>query len=238
MVTLLLFLAAFGSSVISGVVGMGGGVTLLAVLTFLYPMNVIVPLHGATQFASNLSRALFLRNNVNWTVFRYFSIGAPIGGFFAFGLLRKMHHQEWVLLLIVGLLFYVSLKPKKLPDINLPKQGYLILGILAGFLGCLMGATGPLLAPFFARKEVGKEEIVATKASCQLVVHFIKFPIFLGLAFPYLDYAVEVVVMVLAVIFGTRLGTYFLGKVSRDAFQVVLKVVLFLSGVRILYKLI
>ena len=237
MVLAVLFAAACGSAVISGLVGMAGGVTLLAILTFYYPMHVIIPLHGATQFVSNVSRSYILRRGIKWSVFRNFAWGAPLGGVVAYFVLREIKHHESILVLIAGLLFYVALKPKKLPDIKLPDRGFVLLGVVAGFLGSLMGATGPLLAPFFAREDIGKEEIVATKASCQIVVHLIKFPVFIGLAFPYDTYVSEILVMVIGVIIGTKIGTMLLDRVPRATFQKILKTILFLTGVRVLYKI-
>ena len=50
-------LAAFATSILSAVVGMAGGITLLAVmLLFLEPLAAI-PLHGVIQLVSNSSRA-------------------------------------------------------------------------------------------------------------------------------------------------------------------------------------
>ena len=60
-----LALAAFVTAVISGVVGMAGGVTLLAAMTLVMPLHVIVPIHGAVQFCSNLSRSFFLFKDIH-----------------------------------------------------------------------------------------------------------------------------------------------------------------------------
>ena len=50
---------AFLTSVLAGVMGMGGGVLLIAAMPGLVPVSAIFPLHAATQLASNLSRAGF-----------------------------------------------------------------------------------------------------------------------------------------------------------------------------------
>lgn len=216
---------------------MAGGITLLAVLTFLYPMQVLVPIHGTVQFTSNISRTLMLRKSVRRDIFFYFMAAAPLGAITAYFILKQLTDWQWALYLVVGLLFYAALKPKKLPDIKLGQKGFFLLGLLANILGPLIGATGPLLAPFFARDDFSKEEIVATKAACQLIVHVLKFPIFIGLAFPYQDYAYEIGVMLIAVVIGSRLGVYLLSRISAQRFKVLLKAALFITGVRLLYKL-
>ncbi|SMF27412.1 sulfite exporter TauE/SafE family protein [Pseudobacteriovorax antillogorgiicola] len=237
MTILILFLTALGSSIISGLVGMAGGVTLLAVMTFFFPMHVIVPVHGLVQFVSNSSRTWILREHVHRESFVPFLIGVPIGGVAVWFFLSNLDRPEWILGIVAALLFYVAFKPKKLPELKLGTKGFWLLGVAASFLGSLVGATGPLMAPFFARSDFTKEQIVATKAACQLLVHIVKVPIFLGLAFPYQDYWLETAVMVVGVIIGTKLGTSLLKSMSTQRFMILLKVALALTGLRITIKM-
>lgn len=216
---------------------MGGGVTLLAALTFFYPMRVIVPLHGCVQFISNASRTSMLKRHVRKDVFVFFLCGAPFGAGLAYFLLKGIADLQWGLYLVVGLLLYTALKPRQLPDIKLSNKGFLILGLVASLLGPMIGATGPLLAPFFVRDDFSKEEIVATKAACQLMIHLLKFPIFLSLSFAYHEYVAEIGAMFLGVILGTRVGIYLLERISLKRFQGLLKGALFLTAVRLIYKI-
>ena len=50
---------AFVTSALAGVMGMGGGVLLIAAMPGLVPTAAIFPLHACTQLASNVSRAAF-----------------------------------------------------------------------------------------------------------------------------------------------------------------------------------
>ena len=52
-----LILAAFFTSCLAGAMGMGGGVLLIALMPGLVPVAAIIPLHAATQLASNASLA-------------------------------------------------------------------------------------------------------------------------------------------------------------------------------------
>ena len=237
LVLTILFLAALGSSIISGLVGMAGGVTLLAVLTFFFPMSILVPIHGTVQFASNVSRSFILKAHIQKESFIPFLMGVPFGAVGVYFLLKAIPTPQWALIVVTFLLFYVAFKPKKLPELRLGSFGFFILGGTASFLGALIGATGPLLAPFFARSDFEKEEIVATKSACQILVHLVKFPIFITLAFPYQDYAIEIGLMVFGVIVGTKIGTSLLKRVSTQWFMVFLKVALALTGLRLGYKM-
>ena len=215
---------------------MGGGVTLLAVMTFFYPMHVIIPIHGAVQFTSNVSRTLILRQHIHRASFKAFLFGVPLGALGVWFLLTRSSRPEWVIWIVIILLFYVAFKPKKLPEIRLKPQWYFLLGVLGSFLGALIGATGPLLAPFFARSDFSKEQIVATKSACQILVHLVKFPIFIGLSFAYDEYWQEILLMLMAVVLGTRVGVGLLKRLRPKTFMLILKVALALTGLRLLFN--
>ena len=237
MTWLILLPAALLTSIISGFVGMAGGITLLAVLTFIYPIHVLLPLHGTVQFFSNISRTFMLRHEVRRPVLIAFLPGVIPGALAAWTLLLHLPHTEWILILIIVLLFYTALRPQNLPELRIGRPGFFVLGMVTGFLGPLMGATGPLLAPFFLRSDYRKEEIVATKAACQMITHVVKFPVFFSLGFRYGDYAAELLVMVAGVVVGTRIGITVLRRASPGRFLFFLKLAMVLTGVRLILKL-
>lgn len=234
--TLFLFIAAILSSIISGMIGMGGGVTLLAAMTLVLPLNLIIPIHGIVQLGSNLSRTIILRKSVHKTFFLYFAIGTPFGAWLAYKVLSKMTQPDWALALIGLVLLYVVFKPKHLPEIRLSRKGYILLGLVAGGLGCLIGATGPLLAPFYVRTDLSKEEMVSTKSACQITIHLMKLPVFSALAFPYFDHASTIGIMLIAVVIGTKIGTELLRRLSTTVFLNFIRVVMFLISIRLFYK--
>ena len=233
-----LSLAAFVTALLSGLVGMAGGVTLLGVMTFFLPASALIPIHGVAQLISNSSRSFILRKNVRKHIFLPFFRGGILGGIVAWLLLRKIQQENWVLLMIIFTLLYSVFRPKKFPEIRLSRTGFGILGIVAAALGCMMGATGPLLAPFFLREDLSRQEIVANKAMCQLVVHLVKVPVFLSLTFPYGNYLSTIFAMTFGVICGTKIGTLLLEKVSFKRFLIVVKVVMILVAIRLCWKLI
>ena len=58
---LLVTLSAFGTSVLSGIVGMAGGMMLMFVLISVFPVSSAMILHAATQLTANGSRAWMLQ---------------------------------------------------------------------------------------------------------------------------------------------------------------------------------
>ena len=73
-------MAALIGSAIAAIAGLGGGILLMAVLLqFLNPLEVI-PIHAVIQLASNSSRAVILRDDVDWgVVWRFALLLLPAG---------------------------------------------------------------------------------------------------------------------------------------------------------------
>ena len=71
--------AACLTSMIAAVGGVGGGTALISIMPGLMPAAAIIPIHGLTQIASNLSRALMGLKHTNWCFAGQYAIGAAIG---------------------------------------------------------------------------------------------------------------------------------------------------------------
>ena len=237
MIATLLVIIAFLTSFISGVIGMGGGTILLAAMILSgLVVEHIVPLHGVVQLCSNGSRIAFLFRQINIKITVYFLCGIPLGGYIGYLLLQKIDDPSYLLLGMGILLVYVALKPKKLPDLKLPDMGFFFLGVLAAGVGCLVGITGPLVAPFFVRNDWDKKTIIATMGACQTGVHFIKIPVFISMAFPYSEYLWVSIFMIVAAVLGSRVGVYVLTTMYKERFFTIVRIAMLLIAIRVLYK--
>ena len=224
------------TSMISAVVGMAGGIVLLALMSAFLPFQVVIPIHGIIQLVSNSYRSYLLRKNINWDIAIPLFLGLPFGILLSIYILKRIDDYTIPLVLIIIMIFYSVFKPKKLPPIMIPRKGFFFVGFIMGVLSLLIGATGPFLAPFFLRSDLKKEEIVATKAICQMGGHLLKIPSFLYLGFNYGKYSILIGILVLGTFLGTRLGVYFLGKLQENVFRIIYKSALFIAGVRLIFK--
>ncbi len=228
---------AIVTSIISAIIGMGGGILLLAIMTFFLPIQLAIPIHGIVQLVSNSSRVYLLRKHVRWKFFKYFVVGLPIGASLSTVLLMKLLEKEHIYILLVSLIAYALFKPKKLPELKVKPPLWIFIGIGTGISAILVGAVGPLIAPFFLRSDFTKEEIISTKAVMQTSAHLIKIPAFLFLEFNYSEYISLTVLMGISAIIGTKLGVLVLDKVDNKLFLILYKLFLGIAGLRILYKL-
>lgn len=217
---------------------MGGGILLLSVMTFFLSPTVIIPIHGFVQLVSNASRVSYLFEHVKKNFYFWFLLGLPFGVIFSIYLLKDVVTDVHIYIALLIIIFYSVFKPKKLPEIKVSAKYWCLIGFVTGVLAIIVGAVGPLLAVFFIRDDFTKEEIVSTKSAMQLSAHFTKIPAFLFLKFNYFDYSWLIIIMCIGVILGTKVGVTLLKRVDSQKFKFLFKVVLFIAGVRIAYKLI
>lgn len=237
MSSFLLIIAAFFTSALSALVGLAGGTVLLSCMTFFFQHHELIPLHGATQVFSNISRTYLLRHYVNKKIFIYFLAGVPLGVFIGITLLKNFKIENYAYILIVILIFYTLFKPKNLPPIKIPIPAFFLLGVVTSLLGLLIGAVGPFQAPFYLRDDLNKNEMVATQAATQTIVHFCKIPSFLYLGFNYKNYWLLIIGLAIAATLGSDFGVKKLNSFSEEKFKLLFKIVLFISALRLLYHL-
>ncbi|MGL4187202.1 MAG: hypothetical protein ACRCR4_15610, partial [Thiotrichaceae bacterium] len=63
---LVLAAIAFATSTLTAIMGLGGGMILIALMPGLIAPAAIVPVHAATQLVSNSSRTLFGWHAIRW----------------------------------------------------------------------------------------------------------------------------------------------------------------------------
>src|SRR5260221_9513626 len=97
----LIAVSSLVTSFISGILGMAGGMILMGVLLALLPLPAAMMLHGISQLTANGWRALLLKDEIDWRVFRGFALGAA-AALLAFALLQLVASKA-VALIAMGL---------------------------------------------------------------------------------------------------------------------------------------
>ncbi len=231
--TVVLFFVAVLTSIISAVTSMAGGTILLSLMSLFLPFQLLVPLHGVIQLVSNSSRTVTLFRQISWRLILPYAAGLPFGVWVAINLIRQVENKEVFHLFIAGLIFYTLFKPKSWQKIVLPVPLFFFVGLCAGFLSPLVGATGPFLSPFFLRDELDKKSLVASVSMAQTLTHLLKIPAFLSLGFNYIPHLGFIAALSVAAFVGTYLGVRLLDKVNEKLFLKIFKVVLFVIACRL-----
>ena len=232
--TIILILAALVSSIISGTMGMGGGIILLAFMAAFFPPLVLIPLHGIVQFASNLTRTLLSYDSIVWSITLPFAIASLPAAYLASRLVIEIPQSTFKVFLGFFILLMTWMpKLKNAPKI---KGKFFILGFVATFISLFIGATGPFLAPFYLREGLVKEKLVATKAACQLFLHFFKVCAYLQIGFHVQEHASILFGLIAMVVLGNAIGKKLLKKISDNSFVLALKIILSLLALQIIVK--
>jgi len=230
---ILLILLAFGTSTITAITGIGGGMILIAVMPGFLPATAIVPVHAMVQLFANSSRALFGWRFLRWEFVLAFIAGSVIGGLIAAGLTREIN-LEYTPLIIAAYILFTVWGPKV--EFRKPIKGeFVAIGLVQTGLSMLVGATGPMGQAALLGKGLQRDALVVTSALMTSFTHLIKIVLFGLLGFSFISYWEIILGMSAGVICGTLLGTHIRYKIPQALFQNILKWVLTLLALRMIY---
>ncbi len=220
LLTSALIVAMIGTSFLSGIFGMAGGLILIGILLALLPVPEAMLLHGVTQMASNGWRGLLWLKYARYRIVFAYVLGCAIA-LLLWSFTRYVPSKPIALLMLGLTPFMVRLMPTNLrPDAESLHQGT-IYGVICMTLILLTGVAGPLIDSFFLGGKLERREIVATKALCQIFGHGAKLIYFGAL----IDQAASIdpIVAGLAVVgsmVGTTLATRVLEAMTDKQFRV------------------
>ncbi len=228
--------AAFLTSTLSGVAGLGGGTVLIGLFYALglTPMEAI-PLFAAVQLASNASRTVAHARYVQWQAAGWFLL-ASVPATFVLAPMVEHIDVHWTQLLL-AVLILLSLMPWRAPD-TAPVPAPLVFGfagLLNGSAGLFVGATGLLVGRLFLRPGWRKETTVGTMALTQMLGHLLRvlaygFAGFSALARPQL-----LIPLCVAVIAGSFAGRHLQSRLDERQFAVLFKSLLVLLSIKLLW---
>ena len=231
--TLVLSITSLLAAIIGGATGLGGGTLLLAIIMLLVRTEYVIPLHAALQFISNGTRVAIFRKNINRKIAGYFMVGILPGvllGIYTFSLLDKS-----TIRLVMALFILISVyMPKFKSSGDASLRIFIPVGFVAGVIGIFFGAIGPFISPFFLRNDILKEELVATKATVQLISHFLKIPLFGFIGINVFQYWPLILILSIFLIAGTFIGKKLLSRLSNKHFKNIFKIIITLIAIRML----
>ncbi|MHC4064941.1 MAG: sulfite exporter TauE/SafE family protein [Planctomycetota bacterium] len=170
---IVLVVAAFVTAAISAVIGMGGGILLLATLFCFLPHPEAIPTHATVQLVSNSTRMVAFLRDVHWPTIGRFLLGVIPGGTIGVLLLAlawrsaRADAAEPYLKMLVGVYILVTAHlPRSRKGLVAGRWwDFPLLGLVAGAAALTVGAVGPLIAPLFARRDFVKESLRCSPAA-------------------------------------------------------------------------
>ena len=137
----LVLVSVLATSVLSGILGMAGGMILMAILVSTMSVANAMLLHGAVQATSNGARAWFLRTHIRWQILPTYLLGAAAAvGFFTW---LALVPDAGVVLILVGLFPWLARVNRRLRglDVTRPVTTF-SCGVVVTAAQLLAGAPG------------------------------------------------------------------------------------------------
>lgn len=232
----LITVGAFATSVLSGIVGMAGGMVLMLVLITLLPVSSAMILHAATQLTANGSRAWMLREHMLWRLLPPYLLGSAT----AIGIatyLVLIPEPAWVLILI-GVFAGAGQWSKYLRGLDITNPATTVAcGFFVTFAQLIAGAAGPLLDVFYLNSGLGRQSVVANKALTQTIGHGLRI-IYYGLLVRVDSELVWWIfpLAVVAAIAGTHTGVRILARWHDVGFQRISRQIILIIAVVCIFR--
>src|SRR5690554_5688290 len=131
-VGLFLLAASAVTSMLTAVLGAGGGVLLLVLMATWIPPAAIIPVHGMIQLGSNTGRAVLTFRHIDWRVILAFAPGVVAGAALGAWLLFNLPAHLWQLT-IAGFVLYLCWGPK-LPKASFRPAGIFLASAITSFI--------------------------------------------------------------------------------------------------------
>jgi len=220
-------------------VACGGAATLLIpVITFLLGAQMVAPIISIAALFANPSRAVIFRKNIDWQVIRHLLPGSIIGAVMGSWSLTQTNTQ--IIQILLGLFLITYVLQDRFSKVKLAIKMKLIwffpLGLSVSFLSGLIGATGPVHNPFMLNYGLEKEHLVGTKAINSLIMQLTKLISYGAFGALSLQIASFGVALGLGAVVGVFLARKQLSRVDSQQFRQYTLILMFISGIAMLYK--
>lgn len=232
---IVIFIVSFLAFSISAICGGGAGLMLIPILGQLLPVAQVPAALSIGTFTSSASRLLVFKKNICWHIVLYFVPAALPAVWLGAWLLKYVNPVYLEIAMgffLISNLTFLFKKPKELAETEKPANFILgLIGFSAGFLSGLTGAVGLLFNRFYLRYGLTKEEIVATRAANEIILHLVK--IVLYFLFGLISMKVIYIGLVVAVsaVLSTWIMKWVLPKLSETSFRKIGYAAMAISGV-------
>lgn len=185
MVLSLLVTTVFLTSLLSGVFGMMGGMILMVVLLSIMPVAAAMAVHAAVQLVSNGWRCFLWRKHIVWHVLPWYIAGIACG----ITLLAMVSYvpDKNTALIMIGSLPLLSMLADRYVRLSIQNRVHTVASAtVLTFIHLTAGVVGPLLDLLYINAPLTRQQIVATKAFTQSVMHLVRL-FYFGLLVPLLS---------------------------------------------------
>ena len=229
-------ITAFLTAIISALAGLGGGIILLAVIAQFHAPTVAIPIHGWTQLVSNGYRSFLLRSDINWGAVAHGSILIVPAALAGVAVASSLP-DDAIRLAMAGFILVATWRPSLMgwERPGRTNRSLVPIGAVSGFLSATVGASGPVVSPFYRSVTVSHQAFVATAGTTQILSHLAKVVGFGLGGFEFREHVDFIAVAVVGVLIGTWVGTRLLHRANEQMLAVLFRVTLTVLAVRLIF---
>lgn len=232
---LALGLGAIVASTIGGVAGFGTSVIMIPLIAWTLGVKATVPVLTVAMLLGNSARVWFSRHEIEGRVVAAFLVGAVPTGIVG-AMLYSRADSEWISR-ILGAFMLLAVPMRRwltAHGVRVRLRHFPLIGGVFGFLSSLVGATGPIMSPFFLGYGLRRGGYIATDALCTVGTYITR-----GYVFHRYDLMTGPTVAVglflgVVMILGAWFGRQLLDRMSERAFLRFIETLLVLFGLQFL----
>lgn len=231
----LLSACSYAAFTLSALCGGGAGLILIPVLGGIVPVSQVPAALSIGTFSSSASRIFVFYRHIRWPIVARFVPPALPAVWFGAWLLKFINPVY--LEMVMGLFLVLNLplvfrKSSETYEVRKPSNLFLMfIGFLAGFLSGLTGAVGLLFNRFYLRYGLSNQEIVATRAANEIILHLIKIVLYALFGLATARAISAGLAVALSAVLSTVTVKYILPHLSEFLFKKVGYTAMVLSGV-------
>jgi uncharacterized membrane protein YfcA len=230
--------------------GFGLGTLLVPVFALFFPIEVAISLTAIVHFLNNIFKLFLLGKKADKKILFQFGVPSVIAAFFGAYVLYLlsdvqpifMYHlfgHEWIIapvkLIIALLLLFFALFEllPKLKNWQVSERYLTAGGFLSGFFGGLSGNQGALRSAFLIKTAISKESYIATGVAIACITDVARLMVYsrTNLEFISNDNYALMASATLAAFAGAYIGNKLIKKITIDAVQVIVAVMLMVFAV-------
>lgn len=230
--TIGLVIAAIVTTFLGTVTGTAGGLLLLGIMTFFFPLVVLIPMHTLIQLGAGSSRMFMMWRYVKKQLIVPFAIGSCIGAFAGAQIFVTL--PSATLQGILGVFILIVMWTPRLGAGGPERLRFGILGAAATFLGIFVSATGTFLSPFVAHASLDRRIHVSTMATLMAISHITKLIAFGFVGMAIGAYMPLIALMLAGTVVGTWAGQHALNRIPEKLFRQIFRILMTLLALRLL----
>ena len=235
---LIIAAAGFIAFIISTVAGGGGALILVPIVSFYLGAQAAAPVISLGNTINRPVRLVLFWEYIDWSVAKYYIPGGIAGallGAYLFATISVESLQIVIGLFLISTVFQYDFGESE-RSFEVKRVYFLPLGFAVSIFSAIVGATGPVLNPFYLNYGLEKERMVATKTVNSFLVGLAKIGSYTF--FGALTGRLWLYGLVIGVAAGlaSYVGKQILGQISSKTFRVLVIALMVISGLVMIYR--